>query len=84
MVLTAHALSHNVIETLGGRQERGNNTDVDFKAQTSGLLLYFPQTHDLLKDLAPSATVANHLKQRNDRLSQEGKPFWGNCVDLVI
>lgn len=44
--ITARALSHNVIETLGGRQERGDNTDVDFRAQTSGLLLDFPQTHD--------------------------------------
>lgn len=63
---------------LRGRQESFKvNVRVDFKAQTSGPVLYFPQTHDLLKDLAPSAAVANHLKQRNDRLSQEGKLFWG-------
>lgn len=47
------------------------------KAQTSVLVLYFPQTHDLLKDLALSATVASHLKQRNDRLSEEEKLFKG-------
>lgn len=61
----------------GGADSRGGtNTDVEFKAERSGLVLYFPQTHDLLKDLALSAAVANHLKQRNDRLSQEGKLSW--------
>ncbi len=65
------------------QKERGNIRDTDLKAQTSLLVLYFPQTHDLLKDSAPSATVANHLKQRNDRLSEEGKLFKG-IVDLVV
>lgn len=55
----------------------GNSRDTGLKAQTSVLVLYFPQTHDLLKDSALSATVASHLKQRNDRLSEEGKPFKG-------
>lgn len=59
------------------KDKRGNNRDVGLKAQTSVLVLYFPQTHDLLKDSAPSATVASHLKQRNDRLSEEGKLFKG-------
>lgn len=57
--------------------KRDNNRDIGLKAQTSVLVLYFPQTHDLLKDSALSATVASHLKQRNDRLSEEGKLFKG-------
>lgn len=56
---------------------RGNNRDIGLKAQTLVCVLYFPQTHDLLKDSALSATVASHLKQRNDRLSEEGKLFKG-------
>ena len=56
---------------------RDIETDIRLKAQTSVLVLYFPQTHDLLKDSALSATVASHLKQTHDRLSEEGKLFKG-------
>ncbi|KAI9537034.1 hypothetical protein NQZ68_029162 [Dissostichus eleginoides] len=41
------------------------------------------ETHDLLKDLALSATVASHLKQRNDRLSEEGKLFKGIVEEIA-
>lgn len=61
--------------------------DIGSKAQTSLLVLYFPQTHDLLKDSAPPATVASHLKQRSDRLSEEGKSIRGELCgfsDLVL
>lgn len=55
------------------QRKRETQSNRDLKAQTSVLVLYFPQTHDLLKDLVLSAAVASHLKQRNDRLSEEGK-----------
>ena len=58
-------------------ERKGETRDIYLKAQTSVLVLYFPQTHDLLKDSALSATVASHLKQTHDRLSEEGKLFKG-------
>ena len=39
----------------GLRASKQRERDIRFKAQTSVSLLYFPQTHDLLKDLALSA-----------------------------
>lgn len=72
----------SVIEKLGMTHSRDRGKEptrgtFGLKAQTSVFVLYFPQTHDLLKDSALSATVASHLKQRNDRLSEEGKLFKG-------
>lgn len=65
-------------ETQQNQEGKGGNIwDIGLKAQTSALVLYFPQTHDLLKDSAPSAPVASHLKPRHDRLSEEGKLFKG-------
>lgn len=55
----------------------GECRDIVLKAEILMLVLYFPQTHDLLKDSALSATVVSHLKQGNDRLSEERKLFKG-------
>lgn len=79
------AVSVTALQQIGARLERKNLADgreratikTLQRAQTSELVLYFPQTHDLLKDLALSAAAASHLKQTNDRLSEEGKLFEG-------
>ncbi|TNN33452.1 hypothetical protein EYF80_056384 [Liparis tanakae] len=56
--------------------EEADRRDAGLKAPTSVFVLHF-QTHDLLKDSAPSASVADRPKQRNDRRSEEGKLFKG-------
>lgn len=73
-----HIIKTLAVKHSGDYREKGATSGTSvLKAQTSALVLYFPQTHDLLKDSAPSATVASHLKPRHDRLSEEGKLFKG-------